>query len=400
MHDRQVTAQDPASQRAGLFWPILLCSVPLLILQFFLPVYAKRLGASTTTIGTLVALFTIVMLLVRPVLGWSIDRFGPKRFFVAGLLCYTAAMAAFAMASTVPILSVAQIIRGMAGALTWIASYTMATHLAASGEHGGILGRLDSASHQGGLAGLVILLVLLSWQPLAAAWQPVSIGLAVLAAIGVGLAWRHAPQTPAPPSRTVTSRPVLSWPVLKVLVIVMIIRGTAALTKPLLLIYLYDTFTTDLRTLLLLYLPAGLIDSFLPTYMGRMSDRVGRISLIAVGMVVSGLATLAFPFLPHLGWFALFAALKALGGNTADPTHRALLGDHLGYQERGTGYGLAEFVGSLATAVTPPLGGWLYDTVGHSAPWYASGLLLCAGAVWGGLFLQERSYRVAAEDCR
>jgi MFS family permease len=188
--------------------------------------------------------------------------------------------------------------------------------------------------------------------------------------------------------------------VVKVLVIVMIIRGTAALTKPLLLIYLYDTFTTDLRTLLLLYLSAGLIDSFLPTYMGRMSDRVGRISLLAAGMGVSGLATLAFPSLPHLGWFALFAALKALGVNTADPTHRALLGDHLGYQERGTGYGLAEFVGSLATAVTPPLGGWLYDTVGHSAPWYASGLLLCAGAVWGLFFLQERPYRVVAGDCR
>jgi MFS family permease len=309
-------------------------------------------------------------------------------------------MVVFAMASTVSILSVAQMIRGLAGALTWIASYTMATHLAASGKHGGILGRLDSAAHQGGVAGLVILLVLLSWQPLAAAWQPVSIGLAVLAAIGAGFAWWYAPHTPIAPSRPATSRPVLSWPVAKVLVIVLIIRGTAALTKPLLLIYLYDTFTTDLRTLLLLYLPAGLIDSFLPTYMGRRSDRVGRISLLATGMVVSGLATLALPFLPHLGWFALFAALKALGVNTADPTHRALLGDHLGYQERGTGYGLAEFAGSLATAVTPPLGGWLYDTVGHSVPWYASGLVLCAGAVWGVLFLQERSHRVVAEDCR
>jgi MFS family permease len=377
-----------------------LCSVPLLILQFFLPVYAKRLGASTTIIGALVALFTIGMMLVRPVLGWSIDRFGPRRFFIGGLLCYTGAMVVFAMASTVPILSVAQMLRGMGGALTWIAAYTMATHLATSGEHGRILGRLDSAAHQGGLAGLVILLVLLSWQPLVSVWQPISVGLAVLAAIGAGMAWRHAPQTLATPAKRITSKPVFSWPVMHVLAIVLILRGTAALTKPLLLIYLYDTFTTDLRTLLLLYLPAGLIDSLLPTYMGRLSDRVGRIALLTAGMGVSGLATLALPALPHLGWFVLFAVIKALGANTADPTHRALLGDHLGDKERGTGYGLAEFVGSLATAVTPPLGGWLYDTVGHSVPWYASGLLLCAGAVWGVLFLRERPSRVVAEDCR
>jgi MFS family permease len=127
MHDRHVIAQDPASQRLGLIWPIFLCSGPLLMLQFFLPVYAKRLGASTTTIGTLVALFTIGMMLARPVLGWSIDRFGPRRFFIGGLLCYTGAMVVFAMASTVSILSVAQMLRGMAGALTWVASYTMAT---------------------------------------------------------------------------------------------------------------------------------------------------------------------------------------------------------------------------------------------------------------------------------
>jgi MFS family permease len=232
MHNENVTAQNRATQRVGLIWPILLCSLPLLILQFFLPVYAKRLGASTTTIGLLVALFTIVMMLVRPILGWSIDRFGPKRFFVGGLLCYSTAMAVFAIASTVSILSVAQMIRGIASALTWIAAYTIATHIAASGQHGRILGRIDSAAHQGGVAGLVSLLVLLSWQSLASVWQPVSIGLAVLAAMGTGLAWQYAPQTHVIRSRRATSRPVLSWPIAKALTIVLVLRGTAALTNP------------------------------------------------------------------------------------------------------------------------------------------------------------------------
>jgi MFS family permease len=134
--------------------------------------------------------------------------------------------------------------------------------------------------------------------------------------------------------------------------------------------------------------------------MGRMSDRIGRISFLVSGIGLAGLAELALPHLPHVGWFVFVAIMKALAVSTADPTYKALLGDYLGDKERGTGYGLAEFVGSLATVVMAPLGGWLYEAVGHSAPWYASGLLLCAGALWGVLFLQEHPYRAVAQGCR
>ena len=148
MHAANGTAHTSASQRVGLIWPLFLSAFPLFMLQYFFPVYAKRLGASTTTIGTLVALFTIAMMLARPAIGWGIDRFGPKRFFIGGLFCYAGSMVVFAMASTISILSVAQMIRGVAGALTWIAAYTLATHLAESGERGEMLGRTDSAAHQ------------------------------------------------------------------------------------------------------------------------------------------------------------------------------------------------------------------------------------------------------------
>ena len=65
-----------ADESSSLQWPILLGSLAFGILSFLLPVYGKRLGGSALGIGGLFSIFSITTVLVHPLVGWALDRFG------------------------------------------------------------------------------------------------------------------------------------------------------------------------------------------------------------------------------------------------------------------------------------------------------------------------------------
>lgn len=112
------SARDTTTDYTVLKLPILLGSLALTILPFLLPLYTKRLGASAIGIGGLFAMAQCILVLLRPVIGWAIDRCGRKAFFVAGVACYASSMGVFAVARSVPMLYLAQLIQGLATALT------------------------------------------------------------------------------------------------------------------------------------------------------------------------------------------------------------------------------------------------------------------------------------------
>jgi MFS family permease len=393
-----------------LKWPILLCSLPIFILTFLLPIYAQRLGASAADIGGLFAVFAFVIILVRPVVGLAMDHFGRRVFFVAGLVCYVVAMAVFAMASNIFLLYLARLIQGVGAALTWLASYTIAAELAIAERRGEALGQVDGASDRGAFYGMVIALVLLSWLPLHSGWQGLFLGYTALAIVGAGVAWRYVPETQLGCARrfahdharvnslyrllgvmgtTKLSTLPVTPPLWQLLGITFVTKASAALVSPLLLIFLQHQFTTEFWKLAVAYLPAALVLGFLPARMGRLSDRVGRLPLIVAGLGWSGLISFCLPALPTLGWFMVCFAGNALGIVTATPAQKALVGDLTHRENWGKAYGLYTFACSLGSVVGPLLGGWLYDAVGHAAPFYINGMLLLGCAVWAACLSKQ-----------
>jgi MFS family permease len=158
-------------------------------------------------------------------------------------------------------------------------------------------------------------------------------------------------------------------------------------------VFLHDELTQDLRLLALAFLPAVLLESFLPSRLGYLSDRWGRRLLISVGLTWVGLSCLCLPLYAALPWIITWWTLKTLGLAAALPPQKALISDLTEDATRGTGYGLHSFATSFGSAVGPLVGGWVYETWGHTTPFVLAGLLLLASLGWVPLLLREPHVR-------
>jgi MFS family permease len=330
-----------------------------------------------------------MLILCRPAIGWALDRYGRKVFFVVGIACYTGAMGLFALASSLTMLYLAQLVQGLSTALIWTSAYTMATELTAPTQQGQVMGSIDEYSSRGALLGIAITVVLLSWFSFPTAWYLMFLSYALLAVGGMWLAGTQVPETRPLHPMAAERRPLVWRPLVWVMAVVFVSQLCIAMIRPVFLIFLQDHFTTDVWLLALAFIPQTLTDSFLPSRMGNLSDRFGRAPLIVAGLTWIGLCSLLVPALPHLVWLIACWTLKTLGLAMAIPPQKALISDLTAQAKRGTGYGLYTFTASLGAAVGPLLGGWVYDAVGRAVPFYLTGIVLLASFGWVFLLLKR-----------
>jgi len=100
-----------------------------------------------------------------------------------------------------------------------------------------------------------------------------------------------------------------------------------------------------------------------------------------------GLSCLCLPLYAALAWMIGWGTLKALGLAAALPPQKALISDLTEATTRGTAYGLHTCATSLGSAVGPLVGGWVYDTWGHTTPFVLTGVILLASLAWVPLLL-------------
>ncbi len=390
--------KQTANMIRTIHYPILLGSAAFAFLEFFLPIYGKELGASAVQIGSLFSIWAIAVALLRPLVGIGLDRLGRKRFFVAAIVCFAGSMLIFAFAIDIPGLLGAQMLRGLGSAMMWISAYTIATDLAASDERGGAVGHVDEATARGQLYGGVAGFVLLTILPEDIGWQTVFLAYAALAALGAYFGWKNVPET-RPTSVSKDERAEkLSTQLYKLMTIVFVTAASSSMIRPIFLIFLQDRFTTDIATLVLAIIPSGIVSSYLPSRLGKLSDRFGRTRLMSIGLIGSGLLSFLLPLLPNLIWLAVLWTVESVGWAIAAPAEEAMVADLTGRSVRGRGYGLYTLAASLGAIAGPLVGGWLYDMVGERIPFYLNGVVLLIGALLVLIFLRPASRATQSTD--
>jgi MFS family permease len=264
------------------------------------------------------------------------------------------------------------------------------------------MGRIQETSARAEVLGAVIGFGLIMSLPEETGW-PVIFGLyALLAATGALLALRRLPETRPVAAPEVARSRALPPRLARLMVIVFTTGVSTAMIAPIYLIFLQDRFTTEIETLAWAFLPAGIVYSILPSRLGGLGDRLGRVPMMALGLVAAGILSALLPFLPGLGWLVVLYTPSAVGWSLADPAEAALVADIAGEDRRGTGYGLYAGAHFLGLSIGPLAGGWLYDRIGQAVPFFLNGAILLFSAVWVLLALRDgrRSAALTARRSR
>lgn len=388
-----------AALRRSLFF----VSWPFFIIYLLLPVYGKEIGATAVEIGLFFSAFSLMTVLMRPLVGWALDRFGRRPFFVVGLAGYAATWISFAFIDQVWGIILARILQGVSSSFVWLTVYTIVADLSGEGARGRAFGSVAQAESQGSIVGAFVGFALLNARLSlrgqvyhVGSWQILFLGYGLTSLAAALVALRRLPET-NPRTTQTPNRPIVwSRPWLLLLLVTLVTGASWAMVSPVLIVFLQDNLGVGIDVLSWAFLPAGLVWALLPAYLGRLADRFGRKPVMILGLVMAAVSSVVIPALSSVAAFAVLWALQALCYAAGDPAEQALVADLTGSDRRGRAYGLYAMAADLGATIGPVGGAWLYQTVGPQAPFFANGIVLalCAGVL--GVWLRVPAVSLSA----
>lgn len=361
------SGRQPMRARRTLQQSIFFVSWPFFMLGLLLPVYGRDIGAKVVEIGLFFSAFSLMTVLLRPLVGRGLDRFGRRPFFLAGLGGYALAMIAFAFSDQVWAIITARVMQGIASSFMWLAAYAATADVAGAQQRGRAFGGVIQASTRGSIVGVFVGFILLNvsfglsgGEYEFGGWMTLFLGYALAGALALFLAWRRLPETRPAVVRDATERITWSRPWLLLLLVTLVTGASWAMISPLLIIFLQEKLGAGVETLAWAYFPSGLVWALLPSRLGGLADRFGRKPLMVLGLVAAAVGSLLLPFLPSVVAFAVLWALLAVCFAAGDPAEQALVADLTGYDRRGRAYGFYAMANDLGATIGPFGGAWLY----------------------------------------
>lgn len=278
------------------------CAAVLVDTMFFaaitplLPSYQDELGLSKTAAGLLSAAYPAGTLLASLPAGWLAGRFGAKATAVTGLALIALTSVVFGHAESIGLLDAARFVQGVGGACTWAGALAWLMGVTAADRRGQAIGSALGAALFGVLLGPVIGGAATETSP-----ELVFSGVGVVATAMVAWAllipgsdahrrsgWRAL-------GTALRSRALQAAMWLFLLPALCI--GAIDVLVPLRL----DDLGASGLTIGALFVAAAAVEALLNPVMGRQSDARGRLPVIRVGLVGTGLTAVALS-LPGTVW--------------------------------------------------------------------------------------------------
>ena len=362
----------------------------------YFPNYVQLLGASVVYIGLFTAAFTAANATLSQKFGSLSDRIGRKKLIQAGLLTDIVLGTLTGLVWNWTFLLVIRMLNGVATAAVAAPAEASLVDQVPENRRGEALGFYLTLSmigfNMGPVFGGAIQSLCNDLLGIGLEWSyrvPFFVD-SLLAFIAFLLVWWGVEETRGKSSSKAMAQQEeglkLSKKVtfsLRILYISSLAIGFAVgFIIPITVLYFGDIFgATSLQIGIILSM-SGFVGLTCNLFAGRISDRVGRKPLIALGSLPSRLATIAFPFAPNLISAAGITVFRSFGHNVAMPASRALNADLIPKRVRGKLFGRLAAFFSLGAILGPILSTWIYDTYRFQVfevPWLGNLVIRGAG---------------------
>ena len=329
-----------------------------------LPDFARRLGASPSTIGLMFGSFGVTLLAVSVPMGAISDRTGRKLPLVLGMLALAGSTLMFATADSLAMLFAARMVQGAADGVTWVVGFALIADRYRPEEHGRVMGYVMSGTSFGIMVGPSLGGWLYEAGGVALPFQFVS-ALALACAAGFAMLQTEPPgvRRAGPSIWSVIRVP----PVAFCAAIVALTAATVAMLEPVLPLFFDRRLGFTPAQIGLLFGIAAVASTLMPLVYGPMIGRWGARRLTLAGLVLTAawmpmMATASsFPtalVLMVMQWVAIALII------TPSLTYMAEVTAFAGGDAYGIGYGIYNTAWGVGLLGGPALGGWLFERAG------------------------------------
>lgn len=333
------------------------------------------LGGGTFDVGIVFASFAIASLLLRPIVGWSSDRYGRRPLLVGGSLLTVAGMLVHLGATNLAVLVAARSLLGAGEAFFLVAALAAASDLAPPERRGEALSFLSLSLYLGIAIGPLIGEAVLGQGDFTAVWL-VTAGIAGLAVVLSILTPETAPLAVAhtsPRARPPLIHPAGIFPGLIILAGLWGMAGFFAFLPR----YAQSVGMTGASLPLLVY---ALVVVVLRIVGARIPDRFGsgRVASVALALSAIGLAVIGLVPTPVglLAGTAVFAAGIAF----TMPALVSLAVSRVPPEERGTVVGTAAVFMDIAFGIAPVVLGMMAAGTGTGPTFMLSAAIAALGS--------------------
>jgi MFS family permease len=353
----------------------------------YFPQYVQLLGAPIAYIGFFTAAFTVANATLSQRLGSLSDRIGRKRLIQIGLLLDVILGILTGLVTNWSILLLIRVLNGVATAAVAAPAEASLVDQVPHARRGEALGFYLTLSmvgfNLGPLLGGTIqylgdnvlhLGIELSYRIPFFIDSVLALIAFVLVRFGVEETRGHkAPSTRARDVTETVTLPPQVQASLRVLYITSLATGFAVgFIIPISVLYFGDLYQATTPQIGLVLTLSGFVGLTCNFFAGKLSDRIGRKPIIALGSFPSRVATLLLPFAPNFLSAAGITVLRSFGHNVAMPAARALNADLIPESLRGKLFGRMSAFFNIGAIAGPILSTVLYDRYRYqtfTVPW-------------------------------
>lgn len=374
------------SSRAILFLTVFIHLLGFGIIIPLLPYYAQTYGAKALVIGLLMTSFSFCQFLFAPVWGRLSDRVGRRPVLIGSLLVTGASYLVYAAATSLALLFVSRMLAGIAGAtLSTAQAYVADTTTPENRTKG--MGLIGAAFGMGFIFGPALGGILSRWGFAAPACA--SAALALAAAV---FAFFRLPESLPPEVRAeaaarrrarTTMRDALARPVVGT-VLGLFFTATLCFSgmEAILALFSQRYFGWGPHQIGYLFAYVGVVAAAMQMgIVGALVRRFGERALVRAGLALMGAAFATAGLVPPLALFLAVMGLIAVASGMLTPSLSGLISLATPSDEQGGILGIYQSLGSLARAVGPFFGGFVFDVVSPGAPLWMAGIVLGIAAL-------------------